>query len=313
MALRNISVGTDTIRYFYEFENAEFYINNLIRSSEKGYSYFNFFVNKLGISFQIYLSIISAFFIIVISKLYYKYSKNILMSYYLHVTIGLFAMSMTGLRQSLAISFTIIAFINLMKNKKFFFFLFAIVAYTFHNSAITFIPVYLLKNIKLNRKRAIIIYMLSASLFFVKSRIASFIAIITPDRYSRYWLMQDSININPLVILVALAIPLATIIFWPKVDTERNLEKESISILFILSCINFIVYFFALEVMLLERISLYFMVYNTVLIPNVIRMIKNKDIRRIGWVACIILPLLQFIITTPGGSFGIGEYKFFWE
>lgn len=313
MALRNVSVGTDTIRYFYEFENAEFYINNLIRSSEKGYSFFNYLVNKLGISFQIYLSIISAFFIMVISKLYYKYSKNILMSYYLHVTIGLFAMSMTGLRQSLAISFTIIAFINLMKNKKIFFFLFVFVAYTFHNSAVAFIPVYFLKNIRLDRKKAIIIYLLSASLVFMKSWIANLIAIITPDRYSRYWLMQDSIHINPLVILVALAIPLVTIIFWPKADTERKLENESISILFILSCINFIIYFFALEVMLLERISLYFMVYNTVLIPNVIRTIKNKDIRRVGWAACIILPLLQFIITTPGGSLGIGEYKFFWE
>ncbi len=313
MASRNISVGTDTIRYLYEFENADFYLNNLIRSSERGYSYFNFFANKLGISFQIYLSIISAIFMIAISKLYYKYSKNILMSYYLHVTIGLFAMSMTGLRQSLAISLTIISFISLMNNKKFLFFLFVFIAYTFHNSAIAFIPVYFLKNLKLNRKSAILIYLLSASLFFVKSWIAGFISIMSPDRYSRYWIMQDSIDINPLVILVALAIPLAAIIFWPKIDTERNLEKESISILFVLSCINFIVYFFALEVMLLERISLYFMAYNTILIPNVIRMIKNKDIRRIGWAACIILPLLQFIISTPGGSFGIGEYKFFWE
>lgn len=313
MSLKAVTVGTDTIRYLYEYQNAEFYLSKLVRNSERGYSYFNFIVNKMGLSFQVYISIISVFFVATISKLFYKYSNNIMMSYYLHVTVGLFAMSMTGLRQSLAISFTLIAFIHLMKNNRLLFFLFVFIGYTFHNSAVVFVSIYFLRNILLDRKKAIILYVLSVSLFFFRGWIANFIEFITPDRYTRYWFMRDAINVNPLVILVALAIPLAAIIFWPKEDEKSRSEKNIISVLFIISCINFIVYFFALEIILLERISLYFMIYNTVLIPNIISKIRSKNIRRIGWAAAIILPLIQFILTTPGGSLGVGEYNFFWE
>ena len=82
---------------------------------------------------------------------------------------------------------------------------------------------------------------------------------------------------------------------------------------FIISCFNFVVYFLATKIVMLERILFYFMIYNSILIPNIIQGIKSKETRMIAKIACIILPLIQFIISTPGGSLGIDNYKFFWE
>jgi hypothetical protein len=314
MALRDISVGTDTLTYKLEFENASFYLNNLLRISELGYSYFNFTINKIGFSFQAYLAVIAAIVIITISKLYLIYSKNILLSYYLYVTIGLFAMSMSGLRQTLAVALTIYAFIYLMKNKRLIFFVLVGTAYFFHNSAIIFLLVFFLKRFKINKKTGFIFYGISCLVFLAREWITTIVLYIAPDKYLRYMLMADTSYVNPLVIIVSMAIPLACLFFWPKEEKNYNDQyNRAMSMFFIMSCANFVSYFLAMEINLFERISFYLMIYNSILIPNVIQGIKSKEIRMIAKIACVVLPFLQFIIATPGGSLGIDNYKFFWE
>ncbi|WP_064093142.1 EpsG family protein [Rossellomorea aquimaris] len=312
MALRDVSVGTDILGYLNEYENGKYYLNNLIRDSELGYSYFNYALGQLGLNFQAYLAIIAAIFVITMSLLYYLYSKNILLSFYLHVTIGIFAMSMSGLRQTIAISLTILAFIYLIKNKKILFFIFVGIAYFFHNSAIVFLLVFFLRKIRINKKTGFIIYGLSCVAFIGRGLFGSLVQQLTPEKYIRY--LDNTAYVNPLLIVVVMALPLACLFFWPKSSNEHNEDYIRVmSISFVLSCINFVVFFLAMEIPLFERISLYFMIYITLLIPNVIQGIKSKNIRVIAMMACIIFPLIQFIISTPGGSMGIDNYKFFWE
>lgn len=310
MALRHETVGTDLLSYKNEFVNADYYLEKMIRSTELGYSYFNYFLHKTGLSFQVYLALISLIIVYVISKLFYLYSKNILLSYHLYVTIGLFAMTMSGLRQSLAISLTILSFIYLLKNRKKIFFLFVGIAYWFHNSAIIFLIVYLIRKVTLSRKNAILIYILSASIYLIKNYIAIFIFYVLPEKYIRYW--EGTSQINPIVVIVSMIIPLACIFFWP--SKSKNEESSHIvSVLFVISCINFIVHILAIEILMFERMALYFSIYTVILIPNIISGIADKNIRAFALLAAIILPLIQFLISTPNGSMGIEKYLFFWE
>ncbi len=310
MALRDVTVGTDTFSYYYEYQNADVYINNLFRPTELGYSYFNYVINRLGLGFQTFLAIIATFIVFSISILYYKYSKNILLSYYLFVTIGLFSMSMTGLRQTMAVSLTILAFIYLMKNKNALFFIFVGIAYFFHNSAIVFLLIFFLKKIRINKKIGAIIYIVSGMLFFMKGWLSLLIEYITPEKYLRY--MSADTHINSLVIIIAMLIPLVCLLFWPKGSLDNEEHNKTMSLIFLISCLNFVMYFLALEINMFQRLSLYLIIYNGILIPNVIEGIKSKEIRMIAKIACIFFPLVQFIMSTPGGSFGIDEYKFFW-
>lgn len=225
-----------------------------------------------------------------------------------------FAMSMSGLRQTLAVALTIIAFIYLMKNKRLVFFILVGTSYFFHNSAIIFLLVFFLKRIKINKKTGFIFYVISCFVFLGREWIASLVLYVAPDKYTRYMLMTEASYVNPLVIIVAMAIPIACLLFWPKEGESNNDQHNTaMSMFFVMSCVNFVSYFLAMEINLFERITFYFMIYNSVLIPNVIQGIKSKEIRLIAKTACVVLPFFQFIIATPGGSLGIDNYKFFWE
>jgi len=303
MGLRNISVGTDTIRYHFHYQF------NTFRSAEPLYSHFTIFLNNLGVSFQTFLLINSFIVITAISLLYYKYSKNILLSYYLHVTIGLFTMSMTGLRQTLAVSLTVFAFIALMENKKILYFAISVAAYFIHNSAIIFLVVFFIRKIKLDRKKALLIYMGAVIVFVMKNYLVNIVLAIVPSRYLIY--LQNAANINPLVIIVSAAIPLASLLFWPKFQESK--EKNVFSTLYLMSCMNLVINILAIDINLIERLTYYFIVYITVLIPNVIDQIKQKDYRIVVYLASVVLPFVQFLLATPGGSLGIDNYKFFWN
>jgi hypothetical protein len=312
MALRKETVGADLLSYKYEFENAEIFLENMLRKTELGYSYFNYWIYSLGVNFQLYISIIAFIVIYAISKLYFKFSNNIILSYYLFVTLGLFAMTMTGLRQTLAVSLTIIAFTFLMKNKKIVFFILVFLACFFHNSAIVFLLVYFIRKIKLTRKQGFVIYGMTCVLYLFREWLFIFITILTPAKYLRRYLEMDP-NVNPLVIIVYMLIPLVCLLFWPKEYNENGNYNRLMSILLTISCFIFFCYFMALEMAMFERLTYYFMIYNTVLIPNIIQGIKEREMQILAKIACVIFPLIQFVISTPGGSLEIDIYKFFWE
>lgn len=309
MGLRHISVGTDLYSYYNEFLNAELYLK--LRKNELGYAYFNYFFSSLGINFQVYLLIISGIVVVTISKIYSKFSQNIVLSFYLFVTLGLFAMTMTGLRQSMAIIITMLAFINLMEKKSLLFFTLVGLATLFHNSAIIFIVIYFIKNIKITKRKGTVLYIITLLSYFIKDILIMFVMHISPGRYLRRYLIVES-EVNPIVILVYIAIPIAVLLVWNR-DSMDDKLKESTSIMILMSLINIVIYFIAIDIPMVSRFTYYFMVYNTILLPNVIESIKSKDIKFIAKGACIILPLIMFLMSTPGGSLGIDNYKFFWE
>lgn len=311
MSFRHVSVGTDTWRYMHEYENADFYLHRRIRASELGFSYLNYAIWKTGLGFQSYLGIVSAIIVFTLSLLYYRYSERPMLSYYLHVTIGLFSMTLTGLRQSLAISFTILGFLYLVKNRKLMFFMLVVLASLFHNTAIVFLFVYLLRNIRVDAKRGMLIYCACSSLIFFRDLLGELVYRLSPDKYAGYFDLAPLIHVNPLVIVVAMAIPFACFVFWPSSFSDEE-NARLMSLLFLMSCANFVIYFLALEVKMFERVSLYFSVYNTVLIANVIPGIKDRKLRIVAMLACIVLPMVQFLLSAPDSSLGIGKYKFYW-
>jgi hypothetical protein len=67
----------------------------------------------------------------------------------------------------------------------------------------------------------------------------------------------------------------------------------------------------SIDLVILGRIGMYFSIANSVLIPNVITRIQNREIQFVGWSACVILSLAHFIISVPGGTLRIDNYKFF--
>ena len=160
-------------------------------------------------------------------------------------------------------------------------------------------------------KKPFFIYLLFLGLSLLGSFVKSFIDIIVPTKYELLYLSSNNtININPLVVIVFLIIPLSCLFLWPRKGFV-NPPNKTMLVIFSLSCLIYLIYLFAHNIKMFERMALYFITFNTILIPNVIEEIKSFEIKVIAIILCITLPFLYFFITIPGSSYGIDHYIFF--
>lgn len=313
MSLRDISVGIDLKNYFYEFQNSLYFWNNKIRGHEIGYTLINLLFKQLNLSFQAFLTFVSIFIVSTIALIYRLYSKNIFLSFYLYVSIGLFQMSMSGLRQMIAICITIIAFVLLLRKKRILFILLIILATYFHMSAIVFLPVLLFEKFKLTRKKAIILYfsLLTISLLIVSSDffIDLFYNLILSTPYSLY-ISPTASQTDIKVAVENLMIPFFSLVYWPKVKNYPSQNYlDSFSIFFLLSCVSFSLTILAYKIRLLERIGFYFIFYNTLLIPNTLENIRDAKTKKLLIIIIILLAFVQLLMTFPDSFANIVPYK----
>jgi len=303
MALRDSSVGVDISGYLASYEKgAEVgYKNN-----EIGFYYFRLILNLLGFSSQQYLAIVSAIIVFSFFSFFSKFSLNTFISIWLFLTIGLFSMTMSGLRQSLAISILLFGIPFVIERKPFKFLLLLFLASSFHLSAFIFCIVYFLPIIKLRKKIAYIILLgsLVASVFSSSILDVIFSTGIFP--YFQIYTIGEN-PINPLVVIENIVITLACLFF---LDRKGIISEES-SLFLWMSLISTSLSLLSIDLVILGRIGMYFSIANSVLIPNVITRIQNREIQFVGWSACVILSLAHFIISVPGGTLRIDNYKFF--
>lgn len=96
----------------------------------------------LGISFDICLFIISAFFAIALGMLIYKYSPSPYWSYLVFIAMGFYIFTFSGLKQTCAMAFVMLAMIAILENKPLRFLVWVLVAGVFHAPAIIFLLAY---------------------------------------------------------------------------------------------------------------------------------------------------------------------------
>lgn len=312
MGFRHYTVGVDTKQYLYIYNYLIYDINlDIFSNAEWGFQGFNSILRSIGINDQGYILLIALIITSVFTAFFYKHSMNIFLSFYLHLTIGLFSMSMSGIRQTLAVSLILIAYHFMRKNKLFGFLACIILAYSFHNSAICFLPMYLFRNVKINRINGTIFWFTTLAVLLLRKPIANLMASIVPDKYSDFQFISDTNYVNPILIIIGLAIPITCLFFW---NTKSILyDNDKYSFFFMCSCVNAFAQILSLNSILLGRLSYYFLPFTIVLIANVICNVKNKNIRVIAIIFCLLLPFIQFSISSTGGVFEIDEYKLFWK
>lgn len=314
MALRDVTVGSDTAQYLYRYFNVpiKFTLNAFTGSETLFYS-ISTMLKELGISYQGYLALIALIVSSAFTFFYYRYSRNMFLSFYLHVTIGLFSVTMSAFRQTIAICIILFAFDAMLKNKFFKFVIIVLIASLFHTSAIFFLPIYFIKDIKITKRRGIFLFFTTITMLVLVAPIATFFEFILPARYIIYGLHSELNPISRLLIVTSLLIPAACLFFWSRVEKLEEKEFRLFSILIVLSCVNAFINIMALNSSMILRMSFYFTPFNMILIPNIIEGIRNKPIKLIALYAAVLLPLIQFILSTPGGTLDIDNYKFFWQ
>lgn len=117
-----------------------------------GWIYYNKILSIFTSSFQMLLIVTSFVEIYLISRIIYKYSSHIILSFIVFFTMGLYLVSFSVLRQSIAFAITSFSFIYLYKRKYVIFSMLVVLAAFIHFSAIVFLVMYPLSKIKMTKR-----------------------------------------------------------------------------------------------------------------------------------------------------------------
>ena len=140
--LRDNTVGGDTYNYLVHYRMSnELSFGKMYDTYyfEVGYQILVSTLSKIGLPFQAFLFLVSAFNLTVFGLMTYQFSINPLVSYIFFYILGIYDFGFSGLRQSISMSLMLIAMYYVFKRKKGMYIFYVLLAGTFHTSALFFI------------------------------------------------------------------------------------------------------------------------------------------------------------------------------
>jgi len=309
-AFRSVDFGPDARWYanmFLELENRK--LSDLWMDFITGTGkdpFFNFFsklISLFGVSYQIWLAILSGIFIYSVSKFIYKYSDEPYISYIALMSLGYFFFSLTGLRQAFSISLILLSYSFLRERKLVAFISFVAAAYLFHSSALIFIIAYPIANIKIRFIHILGVGMALLSSIYFSDNIRYLVGMLGwTDSIIDY--AERDISLTYSGFIIQLFILFFCLIYKNKVleVDEKNLSLYNLLILGVVfqAYASVIAEFF--------RISMYFSIFSIVLITKSIVAEREKILKQIlSFAICAVL--IAYLLWTS--SF-IG-FRFFWN
>ena len=293
MSTRTFSTGTDTRMYISFFEKVSNYKFNL--------KIIGNYYEPLFIIINILLSYISSnprFFIIVTSSIicyaFYtlikKNSKNYFLSVLIFIGLLFFYSTMNTIRQYLAISIIIFGY-NFIKNKKILPYMICVVLATLmHSSALVGILIYPLYNMKYNRFRVIIIFLIAiVSNIFISDLINNIYTILNRTNYYEYRIGKENIS-NLIHMILYLIIYLFSLYLTKKNKINNEGHNSFYLYIFIMTSAFSLI---AMNLNVLSRATTYFNIFSIICIPNVIE--ENIKNRKNKFIITIVLILFLFI------------------
>lgn len=295
----------------------DFFHSYLLSSKDVGFYTIEWIATKFGITFQVWIAIIAAFFLVIICRLIYKKSYHPLISVLLFLGLGFYSFSLSGLRQTVAIAITVLAYNQLDDDCYIKYILLTLIASLFHRSAIIFLMLLPLKNVKIG-KFHIIGSGIGVLAFFVYNNQLKYIlnTYFFTENYSGYSAGTTTLNYTKLIIL--LSIFMFCLFYYKRVCNSSlanfNGRNEYLSIHHPLLLYNslFLGVIFQLYASFFAemfRISMYFSLYSILLVPLSLKNESNPNYRKL--LAIGICFILVFYIIYSGGL-GV-NYQTFWN
>lgn len=318
-SLRSLSVGTDTMGYYNDFESIKGYSWSNIwgafsatyqqgEGKDPGFAVFVKLVQLFSGDFNFFLFISALLFFIPLGLILYNYSSHILqLVFAFTLYVALFhIVALSGIRQQIATGFTFLALLEMGKGKKWRSLLFVGIGSIIHISALIFLLVPVLS--LLNRKYLKPIHL--ASFFTIpivivySSAIMLFAAsFIENDYYSSYGAGESNREAYFYIFLMELL----SLFCYISIKKEHIMKSSSISRLYImLPLLTLTVPLISLNGAMI-RIGQYFTLYMMLLAPISFDLFLPQKLRASNYIIMIIA--LMFL-SLNSSSF---NYSFFWQ
>lgn len=309
--LRHSSVGIDSatsyIPYFESISvswDSLFDFNDSFANFEIGYIVFNKLF-KFFISTDSQLFILACSFISIapIAWVIYKYSPNIIFSFWVFSSFQIYHFGFSGIRQAIAIGICTLAYNFIVQKKIPAFIALVLLASTFHTSAIVFLPAYWIYH-KLNMSpKMLFVYIIAIVflMFTIKSIATTMVSFIFGGELY-LGALGDSVVPSYNLLIIFIIIFIATYI-------SQNKELAKLR-----SFVLMTVAFQTLGIITTHatRIGYYYFVFLSLAIPYAIETSNLKSKGLIRGLLAVILAIFFFYVN-GGGYLDVIPYKFFWE
>ncbi|MBV1709527.1 MAG: EpsG family protein [Erysipelothrix sp.] len=236
----------------------------------------------------------------------YKYSRNAFISVLVFMSSGLFIFFLSGFRQSLALVIILYSLDFILKRKFIEFLILILIAFSFHQSAIVFLPMYLILNVKMTTIKVIVS---TLSLMFL-TIYTDYLLNIGNNFFDRSFERIGSQSVLGGFINITMNVFVLVIVFFVlRHKKSWKLNKTEHAFLFML-LIGTGIYFLRFQALVFERISLYFTSVLIVLLPYAIFNLKPQGRTKLIFYFSVFLLVMLFAwrISSPNL-----KYVFFWE
>lgn len=309
MFLKHDYVGTDTPNYriIYDTLTPIYGVPEFSISSEHLFYTLIDLMYKMGIEFRYLLLIQGFLYMSAISILIYKYSKMPQLSYFLFFTLGDFIFH-TTMRQCMALSFTIFAFILLEEKKVRYYKVFAIVlwiiAIGFHISAGVFIVGILLKELKFSFMSVSLGVGGFVSMWVLTPYLMPLILKVLNETYTA----METGGLKTLLILVIITV--VGVLYGRKFIKAGETVNLALFNMLVIGIVLFPLgrynpFFF--------RLIKYFTIYQIIYIPNLAVSVRDNLLRRAMIVLFVIYGLASFFYLSNSIGVRTFPYMFYWE
>jgi hypothetical protein len=281
IGLRDSTVGSDTGGYladFHLFAKMGFVEmwHSAISYREPLYVIISWLIAVVAVNDTFYLLVWALFPVISLFVVFRNYlidGKEYLASILVFFILGLFAFYVAGIRQTAALSITLLSFKYIHEKKIFPFLLCIVVATMIHSSAVLFVVAYPLRYIKIRWWFAII----ALALFILASRIQLDSVFVLSQyffgqRFGNYAVEYESTQ-SATAFLIQLVL-FVLCLFKAKPLIEKDSQNN---VLFVLVFIGLVFQSLANMMAEMSRVSFYFCIFYLILVPRALTLFgKNR-------------------------------------
>lgn len=300
---------------FYETKNFSFlemlrgtrFINTHVSiHEENGYLWLNWILSHMGANFNVLLCVHAA---VVCTSLFFfirKYSADPVFSIYFFLCIGGLTDHTYILRQSFAFAILLFAVPFIVERKPLRFLLLVILAASFHRTALSFILIYLLSYVKLNRKTAFIGIGTALSMIILVPLLYSTVILKLMQAFGKSGYKIAQFDFREMLIIITAM--LFFVIFIT--DFSKDIPLSD-TVMFWITVISLMFMAVSSHIYIMARVGMsMYLPFAMIMLPNFIEKNENRELMskfKIAIYAALFAYLIFIVITTPY------SFSFVWD
>ncbi|WLR42783.1 EpsG family protein [Bacillus carboniphilus] len=267
-----LNIG-DTFFYRHAYELKEMTWEMILSNKDIGFGILQMVLQQFSMDAQLLIFVTAFITNVLIIIVLYKYSRMIELSLYTYITGGLFLVSMNGIRQFLAAAIAFAATKYLIDGHFFKYTLVILFASLFHQSVLIFIPIYFISRFKAWSQATIVLFMVSLLIVIGYEQFSSlFFDAIENTEYGHYEnFVEGGANI---IRVLVFGVPL--VVCFLGREKLGSIFPES-NYFVNMSLIGLIFMIIATQNWIFARFSIYFGLYQIVLISWIVKLFNKKE------------------------------------